>query len=179
MVPLLGGMFWFSANPSQARLILDDACMRFGLVLVLGALLLAGCGGSKAKPPLSKAQYEQRMTPIASVLAGATTAASAALGGPSLAGAAASIDQQARALEKATRRLQDISPPKDVRVEHLAFTDAVRALGAALRGTATAARTGDPTSLQATGDFEVPAENARQAAAKISAKGYNVPGLGG
>ncbi|MEA2145246.1 MAG: hypothetical protein QOG59_833, partial [Solirubrobacteraceae bacterium] len=28
-------------------------------------------------------------------------------------------------------------------------------------------------------DFEVQAQDARQAAAKISAKGYNVPGLGG
>jgi HPt (histidine-containing phosphotransfer) domain-containing protein len=153
--------------------------MRPALVLALAALLLSGCGGHKAKPPLSKAQYEQRMTPIAATLAHATTAASAALGGPSLTAAAAAIDQQARELETTTRRLQAISPPKDVRREHGAFTDAVRALAAALRGTAIAARTGDSTSLQATGDFEVPAENARQAAEKITAKGYNVPGLGG
>jgi hypothetical protein len=153
--------------------------MRPALVLALAALLLAGCGGDKAKPPLSKAQYEQRMTPIAATLAGATTAASAALGGPSLTAAGAAIDQQARELERVTRRLQAISPPNDVRTEHRTFTDAVRALAAALRGTAIAARTGDPTSLQASGDFEVPAENARQAAEKITAKGYNVPGLGG
>ncbi|MDX6643111.1 MAG: hypothetical protein QOD76_1073 [Solirubrobacteraceae bacterium] len=155
-------------------------CIQRALALVaMSVLLLAGCGGEKAKPPLSKAKYEQRMTPIASELAGATTGASAALGGPSLSAAGATIDQQARRLERTTRELEAISPPKNVKVEHRAFTDAVRALAAALRGTAIAARTGDPTSLQASGDFEAPAENARQAAEKIAAKGYNVPGLGG
>jgi hypothetical protein len=152
---------------------------RLSALVAISMLLLAGCGGHKAQPPLSKAQYEQRMTPIAAALAQATTAASSALGGPSLAGAAPAIDRQARELEHVTRRLQAITPPKDVRAEHSRFIDAVRALAAALRGTANAARTGDPTSLQAAGDFEVPAENARAAAGRITAKGYNVPGLGG
>src|SRR5437660_4107268 len=111
---------------------------RWLVIAATGGLVLAGCGGGKAKPPLSKPQYEQRMTPIASALANATAGASSALGGPSLAGAAATIDQEAHKLERTTRELQAISPPKDVRTEHRAFTDAVRALAAALRGTANA-----------------------------------------
>jgi hypothetical protein len=154
-------------------------CIQRALFVVMSVLLVAGCGGGKSKPPLSKPQYEQRMTPIASTLANATTNASSALGGPSLTAAATTIDQQARTLERTTHELQAISPPKDVRTEHREFIDAVRALAAALRGTANAARTGDPTSVNLAGDLEVPAQNARQAAEKISAKGYNVPGLGG
>lgn len=153
--------------------------MRRVVVLALATLaLLGGCGGGhKAKPPLSKAQYEQRMSAIAPTLAEATTQASASLGGPSLVSAAAGIDQQAKALEKAVKQLRSISPPADVRPEHRAFTNAVRDLAAALHKTASAARTGDPTSLHAAGDFEVAAQTARRAGEQIAAKGYNVPGL--
>jgi hypothetical protein len=149
------------------------------IILAAGLLLLAGgCGGSKkSKPPLSKPQYEQRMSAIAPTLAQATTQASASLGGPSLAGAAAAIDQQAGALEKAVKQLRKITPPAEVRAEHRAFINAVRELAAALHKTADAARTGDPTSLHAAGDFEVAAQTARRAGEQIAAKGYNVPGL--
>jgi hypothetical protein len=165
-------------RPTTAAAIIPS--MRRALVVLALALLtpLAGCGGGhKQTPPLSKSQYEQRMSAIAPTLAQATTQASASLGGPSLAGAATGIDDQAKALENAVKQLRKITPPADVRAEHRAFTNAVGALAAALHKTADAARTGDPTSLHAAGDFELAAQTARRAGERIAAKGYNVPGL--
>jgi hypothetical protein len=153
------------------------------LACLLGAVVLAGCGGGGnggGDEPLSKEDYEQQMQALQSDLSASANELQQAFSDPQDADAMSEgLNDAADLLDEASSSLDDISPPEDVADAHQAMVDKSAAAAEKLREFADTVANASLGELQERlSEFQNIEEftELQAAVSKIQEKGYDIGG---
>ncbi len=152
------------------------------LVCLLGAVVVAGCGGGSggSGEPLSKEDYEQQMQALQADLSASANELQQAFSDPQdIDAMSAGLNDAADLLDEASQSLSDISPPEDVADAHQTMADKSAAAAEKLRDFADTVENASLAELQESlTEFQSIEEFSELEAAvsEIQSAGYNIGG---
>lgn len=146
---------------------------RLAGLLVVVALLLAGCGGGGDR--LTKEEYQSEVQGVGETLGDALGGVDTEGGGIDELGG--QVDELQTALDSAADDLDELTPPEEVEDAHDKLVEGIRGFADELEELGTAAESGDLGAIQAFQEVFTTSESVRkirEAADELQDKGYSL-----
>ncbi|MEI8105725.1 MAG: hypothetical protein WCH31_07775 [Actinomycetes bacterium] len=142
------------------------------VLAVLGATLVAGCGGGSKAKPLSKADYTTQVTKVGASLTTSLSTLGSVTTAKSAATALAKVQTD---LATAADTLDSITPPEDVKTQHEALSKAIREFSTELGPVITKLQAGNLQALTSVTSLKG-VKDIQSAATAITQAGYKING---